>query len=330
MSASASTGSPTNYLGTILFLSHIIITLLFTTHITLSLYHQYQSHNPKNARPIKPLRSLILLSGTSFVTLSYHMLMFLITSYQNWDANSSLQDSESRVSVKSIWNWMLSSELFGDFAKELVSDGPSVLWTQIAVLGTWFWEIWIAGKAHESGLSPRKMFPFLILGQMLPISFTATLFILHLRLRLSFPLAQKFRQSPSNPQNPSQSSPKPFAIPLTIPTALLNAILLLLPSLLRSRHYSHFFIPGLLLTRLILLLPYSGFVLLADEDILRCMLLSGGFVVANMNILTKGYGIWDLTKGLWESGYAVRAMGWDAVVGVVVAAVVTRGFYAGR
>lgn len=45
---------------------------------------------------------------------------------------------------RGVWNWMLESTLFESFARELVSDGPSTVWTQVGLLGTWFWNVWIA------------------------------------------------------------------------------------------------------------------------------------------------------------------------------------------
>ena len=41
---------------------------------------------------------------------------------------------------------MLESNLFGDFARELVRRKESAVWTHAAVLGTWGWNVWMGGR----------------------------------------------------------------------------------------------------------------------------------------------------------------------------------------
>jgi hypothetical protein len=48
-----------------------------------------------------------------------------------------------------LWSWMLESSLFEGFARELVGGGAGVLWTQIALLGTCFWNVWMAGRGES-------------------------------------------------------------------------------------------------------------------------------------------------------------------------------------
>ena len=158
-----SANPPTNYLGTALFLSYIVFALYFTFSIAISLYRKYralkQNGAPKNA---KDIRILFALASLSFATLSYHMLKFLLISYARWNLNRNFfgaqtgdefrdgaangNGSEAGDLWNRIYHWMLSSTLFETFAKELVSDAPSTLVTQVALLGTWFWDVWIAGK----------------------------------------------------------------------------------------------------------------------------------------------------------------------------------------
>ncbi|ORY10950.1 hypothetical protein BCR34DRAFT_336065 [Clohesyomyces aquaticus] len=215
------TTPPTNYLGAFLFISGNLLAIYLTLHINLKIYHSHQiSSKAANPRPLST--PLLILSGISFITLSYNMLMFLVTSYAHWTLHSNqnsnvssnrkmsplsspgLSDFPSRLGA-----WMLDSELFSSFAQELVGDGPSVLWTQVAILGTWFWNVWIAGTAKQRGIDSRSMFPFTLLSQILPISFTATLFLLYLQTLRSSP-------SPSISTEDKRPTPPPSAAKLVV------------------------------------------------------------------------------------------------------------------
>ena len=44
---------------------------------------------------------------------------------------------------------MPEPSLFESFARELVGDGSGVAWTQIALLGMWFWDLWIASTGEN-------------------------------------------------------------------------------------------------------------------------------------------------------------------------------------
>lgn len=161
---------PNNYVGTTLFLSYIALALYATLSIIFSLYAQYQdvyhSSPPKNdasqpkgdstaiaaakAARARHIKIYAFLASISFATLSYHMLFFLITHYQTWSGNTSL----ATISGDKLIQWMLQSSLFKDFADELVSNAQNTMWTQLAILATWFWNIWMArtGKNHGQDL----------------------------------------------------------------------------------------------------------------------------------------------------------------------------------
>lgn len=154
---------PYNVLGSTLFLSYIVLALYFTTSILLSLYRQYiaiffsanAAKDDKKTEAIKSVRArhiniYAFLSSISFATLSYHMLGFLIASYTNWAGPQGLWETD--MTIESLKSWMLETSLFESFAKELVRDGPSTAWTQAAIVGTWFWNIWMAGKGEFRAL----------------------------------------------------------------------------------------------------------------------------------------------------------------------------------
>lgn len=151
---------PNSYIGAFIFLSYIVLALYATLSITYSLYTQYAAiyHNstPTKDEKLKTARTArarhikiyAFLASISFATLSYHMLFFLITHYFDWTGVK--HRNVSAISGNGLKRWMLESTLFQDFASELVQNVPNALWTQIAILATWFWNVWVAQK----GTSP--------------------------------------------------------------------------------------------------------------------------------------------------------------------------------
>lgn len=141
---------PFNYLGTALFLSYILLALYFTFSISLALYRQYKripsakvSQDVKDAR-VRHVKIYAFLASISFAVLSYNMLSFLITSLTMWARAKNLLGM--RVEGLGLGRWMLETGLFGSFAEELVGKKSSAVWTQGALLGTWFWNAWMAYK----------------------------------------------------------------------------------------------------------------------------------------------------------------------------------------
>jgi hypothetical protein len=141
---------PFNYLGTTLFLSYILLALYFSFSISTSLYAQYKrlsspkiAEDVKNAR-IRHIKIYAFLAFVSFAILSYNMLNFLIQSLTVWARTQNLLGR--RVSLLGLRYWMLETNLFGRFARELVGERSSAFWTQAALLQTWFWNVWMAYK----------------------------------------------------------------------------------------------------------------------------------------------------------------------------------------
>ena len=97
----------------------------------------------KTARA-RHIKIYAFLASMSFATLSYHMLMFLITHYLEWSGDKS--GSQLNVNAEKVARWMLDSTLFYDFAQDLVKDAPNTIWTQAAILATWFWNIYMGQK----------------------------------------------------------------------------------------------------------------------------------------------------------------------------------------
>jgi hypothetical protein len=144
---------PNSYIGSAIFLSYIVFALFATASITYSLYSQYTAifnvTKDANLEAAKAARArhikiYTFLASISFATLSYHMLFFLITHYLDWTADK--HRSLSAVTGGKLKSWMLQSTLFQDFANELVQSKGNAVVTQLAILGTWYWNIWTAKK----------------------------------------------------------------------------------------------------------------------------------------------------------------------------------------
>ncbi|KAI4698407.1 hypothetical protein J4E81_005630 [Alternaria sp. BMP 2799] len=310
---------PNSYIGTTIFLSYIVAALYATIKISYSLYAQYtaifsaassskdEKLNAAKAARARHIKIYAFLASISFATLSHHMLMFLITHYLEWSGDKSR--SFSNVSANQVKRWMLESTLFQDFAQDLVKDAPNAVWTQAAILATWFWNIYMAQKARTRRYDTSMVRTYILLGQILPISFTVSLFLI--QLHLSSPDIAVAKGAPKPDAKTKRR--KPIAT-LQIPNILLNAALLALPALRSNSVFSSL----LLVTRAVLLLPHFSAMSLRDADVVKCITVSGGFAVANAAMMRK-----DLTPGsvvgsLVNGGYAVKALGWDAVLGLIV------------
>ncbi|KAF2713979.1 hypothetical protein K504DRAFT_530870 [Pleomassaria siparia CBS 279.74] len=352
---------PTNYLGTGLFLGYIALALVCTGWIMWDSWTRYdaliaspksekasantkdesekkeetpsQGLDIRNARA-RHIKIYAVLASISFAMLSFHMLNFLIASYQQWNGGGSAD-----LSVEKMKSWMLETGLFESFAMELVDDGPSTVWMQIGVMGIWFWGVWMSGKANERAFSGRSMLPYILLSQILPISFTAALFLIHLHLSspdlASTAPEPALEKTTTATTRSSHTSPETHPVPLSLhpihrktslllPTILLNAVLLSIAPLRQHR----LFIPLVLFTRIMLLLPFTGRISTRSVEMKRSMFVSWGFLVANLMVLLKGYQLGDVfavLRGGQFGGSAVRALGWDAIMGCVLERVVGWG-----
>lgn len=159
------------------------------------------------------------------------------------------------------------------------------------------------------------MIPFIALSQILPITFTACLFTIQLHLSALGVSNSSPTSPPKSKTQPTVTPSKPSSngIPLLLPTLALNALLISIPTL-----SSTLFIPALLLTRVILLLPHTGRLRARDQDVLQSVAVSLGCVVASVAMGRGDVGYGDIVRGVQKGGYAVKALGWDGIVGAVV------------
>jgi hypothetical protein len=151
-----------NLLGAILFFSYIVAALALTGTIIgdIVVAHKAREKETEAGKRRSAVGSVtvcrILLALTSFSTLSYHMLMFLIESHSAWSsANNlaipafawrgrSLLDVSEHINRLHIWEWAISSTLFGDFAESICTPPRHYWWTQKALLYSYAWNWYMA------------------------------------------------------------------------------------------------------------------------------------------------------------------------------------------
>ncbi|KAH5700949.1 hypothetical protein HBI44_047770 [Parastagonospora nodorum] len=313
---------PNSYVGSAIFLFYIVAALYATLSIVIDLYKRYASiyHSRKaskdakleayKAARVKHIKIYAFLVSISFATLSYHMLFFLITHYLNWTGDK--HRDLSAISGSKIKGWMLQSTLFQDFASELVQSKGNAAVTQVAILGTWYWNIWMAAKARTRRFDASTMRNFILLSQILPISFTISLFLIELHVS-SPDIQPPASKNKATSKSTTLVTRAPIAS-LQLPNILLNACLLAQPSLRKHSIFNTLII----LERFVLLLPHTGLISLKDSDVDKSMMISAGFMMASQWMGRKDAKLGAELQSLLKGGFAVKALGWDAVLGAVV------------
>lgn len=140
-----------NIVGAIIFFSYILWALLLTILICRDLLDIYsqgsraggKSRAGSNVQQDRRLRHKVFvyaaLCALSFSSLSFHMLIFLIQSYQSW----AVSERWRHATVQNIWRWSINSNLFQDFA-EVLCDGPEHFWwTHLILLYTFGWNVYM-------------------------------------------------------------------------------------------------------------------------------------------------------------------------------------------
>ena len=154
-SLAASSTPPTNYIGTVLFISYIVAALELTNFIVTHLFSLYESRTSRLPLSKQPEISHIIifssLAALSFAVLSNHMLSFLIQSYTGWcESNGYGLAIAIRDIMPKLWAWMTDSMLFTTFAHDLVgrANGEEWIWAGMALAGTMAWGNWMATSGN--------------------------------------------------------------------------------------------------------------------------------------------------------------------------------------
>jgi hypothetical protein len=169
--------------------------------------------------------------------------------------------------------------------------------------------------ARERHLDNKTMINFILLSQILPISFTVSLFIMQLHLT-----AQDVQPTSLPNASPTYSATAEPRVSPHIPNVILNVLLLAQPFLRHKPVFSTL----LFLERGILLLPHTGLLSLKNGNVVRCAAITGAFMATSLWVARQDLEVGNVLRVLGggldegEGGYAVKALGWDAVLGAVV------------
>jgi len=165
---------PENVVGVTLFFLYIIAALLLTTLLTKDVWKVHEHRVRSTDRHQKPqihhaggpkfelnISLFATLAALSFTVLSYHMLNFLVQSYQSWTLSAgsmlSCQGSQSHSSTPyynknipgniplvQIWKWATHSNLFQNFGEAICNDPHRFWWTQLTLTYSYGWNIYMA------------------------------------------------------------------------------------------------------------------------------------------------------------------------------------------
>jgi len=155
-----------NVFGAIIFFSYIVAALLLTGILCNDVQKAFSNRQKKKQRTLQDQKAQISLSAAlatlSFAVLSYHMLNFLIQSYQAWSTGS-IPSSTSPVTFHAfrhavrnllpsdIWAWAVNSTLFRDFAEVICNDTHHFWWTQAALIYSYAWNVYMSVEGTFSG-----------------------------------------------------------------------------------------------------------------------------------------------------------------------------------
>lgn len=144
---------PSNFAGTVIFISYVVAALCLTAFLAydlssayLSLTSSHLSRRTGRSTISSHVYTFLTLAILSFSVLSYHMLNFLILSYGSWAGNRNIPVPYSPFGPQGlvgynrtrihVWQWLTGSTLFLDFAKEICATWSRYWWTSQALWAT--------------------------------------------------------------------------------------------------------------------------------------------------------------------------------------------------
>lgn len=153
---------PSNPLGAFIFWSYIIAALGLSIKTIYTIRKLPNSDSPRRIRHERLHISLALLS---FTVLSYNMLHVLFRSFNEWSIPEPpvpLKLSIAFLQRVGLWSW--TSSLFFDFGTAIVASPSEYLYTQSALLVT-FWlsvDLSVEGRHFYSHRASHVLSPFLL------------------------------------------------------------------------------------------------------------------------------------------------------------------------
>ena len=159
MVANATQTETSNTIGAIVFIFYVLDAIVLTALLSRDLVKEWL-YLPKRMRNDEKLQNRLqaftALAFLSFSVLSYHMLDYLVESYEAWaqDRNIALPSqfygkgglfgpSQQRAPLH-IWTWLRTSTLFHDFARSICEPSQHFWWSQQALLATMSWNLYLS------------------------------------------------------------------------------------------------------------------------------------------------------------------------------------------
>ncbi|KAI5847066.1 hypothetical protein DFP73DRAFT_366123 [Morchella snyderi] len=185
------------------------------------------------------------LAVASLGSTWYYMVSFFMKSYEDWQASQVLMlsnDGELRLG-----EWLSDVELFQDAWGAVVENPQRWWWSQQIFLATAAWSVFLAAEGSRRGI--KNLWSFMLLGQVVSVSFASNLFFLTILLNEPTPSApvEAPKLDPSTVK--AKRLPSWLYFTVTVPLVLSYLCVYMTPKTLNSDA----FLPFLLVPHVLLL-----------------------------------------------------------------------------
>ncbi|KAF2812590.1 uncharacterized protein BDZ99DRAFT_461249 [Mytilinidion resinicola] len=180
-----------------IFSSYMLLCLSLAILILRSLYKSSQRRSfaqnlkPNQSRSTRRVVLFTVLSAISLGTTWYYMFCFFSHSYQQWSSRQSIHLSVD--GSLELGAWLRDTKLFKEAWGTALETPERFWWTQQIFFFTSIWSVFLG----QQGFSRRipHLWAYMLLGQVVAISFATNLFFLAVSLNPASPPA--FQQDPS-------------------------------------------------------------------------------------------------------------------------------------
>ncbi|OCK80030.1 hypothetical protein K432DRAFT_329046 [Lepidopterella palustris CBS 459.81] len=250
MSSAIGAETPSNLRPLTIFTSYILLCLTLTLLILHTIFAK--------ARPLRSYprgsRLFAALAVFSLAVTWYFMLCFFAHSYRTWASSSNYivtlgSEPGGRMPLGA---WLRDSKLFKEAWGSAMATPGRFWWSQQIFYGTAGWSVFIGREGHRRRIP--HLWAFMLLGQVVAISFASNLFLLAVVLS-PLPDSPSTESGLEKERLQSKYAKPPTWTPpllLLIPPIILS---LLIPSFLPPYLSTSLFLPLLLIPHLLLFIP---------------------------------------------------------------------------
>ncbi|QIW96800.1 hypothetical protein AMS68_002318 [Peltaster fructicola] len=167
-------GAVQDYIAAIIFWLYIAAALYLSLGVIATLA-SISSKATQRDSTRRQTWNFSVLAGISFATLSFNMLNILINSFLRWADGQSVHYNWIDL-PQSIWQWSLDTKPFRDFVLDIFADTQSAVASAAALLTTMSLCVYMGIEGRRYQIPNLGM--FFGLAQILPISFSSTLFFI--------------------------------------------------------------------------------------------------------------------------------------------------------